>query len=84
MLLVAAHMNVVLARPAVSEAMDQTRIAVEVEDHRLVRGEKRFEVAVGETVRMLGIRHQFVQVDHVHEPDFDVGQMVTEQGDSRQ
>src|SRR5208337_1429672 len=84
MLLVAAHVNVVLGRPAVSEAVDQPRIAMEVEDYRLVRGEKSFELAVRQTVLMLGVRHQFGQVNHIHEPDFDVGQVLTEQGGGRQ
>ena len=35
--LVAAHVNVVLARPAVGEAMDQPRVSMEVEDHGFVR-----------------------------------------------
>ena len=37
LLLVAAHVDVVLAGPAVGEPVDQPRIGVEVEDDRLVR-----------------------------------------------
>ena len=33
-LLVAAHVDVVLAGPAVGQPVDQPRVAVEVEDHR--------------------------------------------------
>ena len=35
LLLVAAHVNIVLAWPTVGEAMDQPRVTVKVKDHRL-------------------------------------------------
>ena len=71
--LVAAHVDIVLAGPAVGEAMDQPRVSVEVEDHGLVRGENSLELTVCQTVRVFGIRHQFEQVHDVHEPDLHVG-----------
>ena len=51
--LVSAHMNVVVIRAAVAQLVNQRGVGVEVEDDRLVGGEERIEVAVGESVRML-------------------------------
>ena len=56
--LVAAYVNVVLAGPAVGEAMDQPRVTVKVKDHRLVRCKNGLELTVRHTVRVLGMRHQ--------------------------
>jgi len=47
LLLVASHVDVALARPAVSEPVDQPRIGVEVEDYRFVRSEEGFELVIG-------------------------------------
>ena len=79
LLLVAAHVDVVLAGPAVGQPVDQPGVGVEVEDHRLVRGEQRLELPVRHAVRMLGVRHEPDQVHHVDEPDLQVGQMLAEQ-----
>src|SRR5215510_10766068 len=73
LLLVAAHVNVVLTGPAVRESMDEPRVGVKVEDHGLVRGEKSLELTVCQTVGVFGIRHQFSQVNDVHEADLHVG-----------
>ena len=51
--LVAADVQVVVIRSPIGEAMDQPRIAVVGEDDRLVLGEERVEVVVGQAVRML-------------------------------
>src|SRR5271165_7139853 len=74
LLLVAAHVNVVLMWPMVSEPVDQPRVGVEIENHRLVGGEEGLELAIGQPVRMLGVRDQFEQIHHIHEPDLYVGQ----------
>src|SRR5271167_176944 len=50
LLLVTAHMDVALAGPAVREPVDQPRIGVEVEDHRLVRSEEGLELTICEPV----------------------------------
>ena len=57
---------------------------MEVEDHGLVRGENGLELAVCQTVRVFGIRHQFEQVNDVHEPDLHVGQVLAQQCGGRQ
>src|SRR6266568_3844615 len=79
LLLVAAHVNVVLTGPAVRESMDEPRVRVKVEDHGLVWGEKRLELTVGQTVGVFGMRHQFKQVNDVHEPDLHVGEVLAKQ-----
>ena len=56
--LVAAHMDIVLAGPAVGEAMDQPRVTVKVKDHGLVRCKNGLELTVRHTVRVLSMRHQ--------------------------
>src|SRR6266436_1420917 len=58
LLLVAAHVNVVLALPAVGEAVDQPRVTVKVKDHGLVRSKNGLELTVRHTVRVLSMRHQ--------------------------
>ena len=53
--LVAAHVQVVVVGPPVGQAVDQPRVAVVGEDDRLVRGEERVELLVGQAVRVLGL-----------------------------
>jgi hypothetical protein len=53
----------------VGQAVDQPGVAVEGEEHRSVGGEQRVELAVGQSMRMLGLRLQAHQVDHVDHPD---------------
>jgi hypothetical protein len=52
------------------------RIAVEGEDHRLVGGEQFVEILVFQAVRMLGLRLQHHQIDHVDDADADVGDVA--------
>src|SRR5215510_10463649 len=73
LLLVATHVNVVLTGPAVRESMDEPRVGVKVEDYGLVWGEKSLELTVCQTVGVFGMRHQFKQVNDVHEADLHVG-----------
>ncbi len=53
LLLVAAHVDVRVARAAVGEAVDEPRVAVVGEDDRPVGGEQGVELAVGQAVRVL-------------------------------
>ena len=53
---------------------------MEVEDHRFVRREEGFELAIGQPVRVLCAWQQFEQVDHVYEADLHVGQLLAKQG----
>src|SRR5580692_11894561 len=58
-LLVAAHVDVALARPPVGESVDQPRVSVEGKDHRLVWREDGLEIAVRHAVRMFNAGQQF-------------------------
>src|SRR4029453_14117835 len=80
LLFVAAHMDIVLTRPAVGEAMDEPGVSMEVEDHGFIRGENGFELTICQTVWVFGMRHQFKQVNDVHEPDLRVRQVLAQQG----
>ena len=53
-LLVAAHMNVLVVRAAIREAMDEPWITVESEHDGFVLREKSVEVVVAQAMRMLG------------------------------
>jgi len=55
--------HVVVVGAAVRQPVNQPRVAVEVEDHRLVDGKQRIEVAVGQSVRMLRAGLQLEQID---------------------
>ena len=83
-LLVAAHVQVVVAVAAIGEAMDQPRIAVKREQDRLVRGEDGVELLVGEPVRMLARRLQRHQVDDVDDADLQRRQPLAQQTHGRQ
>src|SRR5208282_5364306 len=74
--LVAADVDVVLAGPPIREPMNEERIGVEIEDHRLVRGKESLEFPVRHAVRMLVVRDQPEQVHHVYESHLDAGQML--------
>ena len=79
LLLVAAHVEVVVVGAAVGQPVDQPRVAVVGEDDRLVGGEERVEVAVGQAVRMLALRLQRHQVDDVDDADLQLGQVLAQQ-----
>ncbi len=53
-LFVSANVKVVVIRAPISQAVNQPRISVVGEDNRLVRGEDRVELTVGEAVGMFG------------------------------
>src|SRR6266403_4839650 len=56
--LIAAHVDVVLTGAAVGQAVDQPRVGVKVEDHRLVPSKQSFEFTIGHAVWMFGVRYQ--------------------------
>ena len=67
--LVTADVNVDVIRAPVRQAVDQPRIPVVGEDHRLVAREDLVELGILQTVRMLGgwlHPHQVDHVDHAH------------------
>ena len=77
--LVAPDMDVVVVRSPVGEAVDEPRVAVVGEDHRLAVGEQRVELPLGEPVRVLGLRLQPHQVDDVDDPHLQLGQALAQE-----
>ena len=69
---------------SVSQAMDQPWIGVESEDDWSVLGEELVEVGVAEAVWVLGLRLQPHQIDDVDDADFQVGEVLAHDEDSRQ
>ena len=82
--LVAADVDVVVVGAAINQAMNQPRVSVVSKDHRLVPGEELVEIHVAQAVWMLTWRLQLHQVDDVDHPDFQLGQMLAQDGDSGQ
>ena len=75
---VAAHVDMALMRAVIGQPVDQPRIGMKVENDRPIRSKERLELAVCQTVRVLCIRDQLEQIYYVHEPDFDVRQVLAE------
>src|SRR6478735_2266477 len=71
---VAADVEVVVPVPAVGQPVDERRVAVVGEDHRLIGGEQGVELGVGHAVRVLGSRLQPHQVHHVYQTHLELGQ----------
>src|SRR5580692_8746991 len=69
LLLVAAHMDIVVVVPVVGQLVDDRRIAVIGENHRLVGGEQLVEILIFQTVRVFRLRLQHHQVDDVDDPE---------------
>ena len=83
-LLVAAHVDVVVVVELVGELVDQPRVAVEVEDHRLVEREQAVEVAVRRAVRMLAGALHPEEIDHIDEAQLEVRQALAQDRRRRQ
>ena len=64
---------------AVGEAVDQRRVTVIGEDHRCVGCEQRIVVAIGQSVRMLGIGLEAHEVDHIDDSNLQIRQVRSEQ-----
>ncbi len=77
-LLVAADVEVRVVRAAVRQPVDQPRIAVVGEHDRLRVGEERVELGVRESVRMLVVRLEAHQVDHVDDAHLQLGKVLAQ------
>src|SRR5262245_28800766 len=82
--LVAAYVDVRMIGAPVGQAMDQRRIAVEIEDDRLINGEQTVEVPVREAVRVLAGGQELVQVHHVDEAYLQRREVLPQQCHRRQ
>src|SRR6202035_1240851 len=78
--LVAADVDVLVVGAAVGQPVDQPRVSMEGEDDRLLLGDQRIEVCVAQPVWVLGLRLQLHEVDDVDDPDFQLGQMLSQNG----
>ena len=67
---VAAHVKIVVVSTAISQAMNQPRIAVVGENDRLAGGKQGIEFLAGQAVRVFLLWLQGHQVDHVDKADF--------------
>src|SRR3984885_3177899 len=79
--LISTHVNVLVVRAPIAKLVDQRRVRVEVEDDRLVGGEKRIEVAVRESMRVLRLRHKAEQIDDVYEANLQLGEPLLQNRD---
>ena len=77
-LLVAANVHQTVVVTTVGQLVDERSISVEVEEYRLILGEQDVVLGVGQTVRVLGVRLQFEQVDNVDEADLNFRQLLVE------
>ncbi|GCB44069.1 hypothetical protein SNL152K_1354 [Streptomyces sp. NL15-2K] len=78
-LLVAAHVQVGVAGPAVGQAVDEPRVTVVGEDHRLVGGEQGVMLRVGHAMRVLLGGQQPRQVDDVDDSHGQLRQVAAQQ-----
>jgi hypothetical protein len=73
-------MHVAVIMPAVRQFVDQGRIAMESEDHRLVGREQIVEVLVLHPVRVLRRRLQHHQIHHVDDAEANIRNIFAQQG----
>ena len=74
--LVAANVELRVIGAAVSQAVNQPRVAVKGENDGFVCGEKRVEIRVEKSVRMFFFGLQFHQIDDVEDAYFQVGKFL--------
>ena len=77
-------MEIAMIMAAVGQLVDQRRIDVERKDDRAIDGEQGIEVAVAQTVRMLGRRLQCQKIDDVYHANAQVREVFTQQRRSGQ
>ena len=70
----------VLVVAGVRQLVDELRIAVEGEDDGLILREDEVVVLVREAVRVVGMRLQLHQVDHVHDAHAHLRQLLAQDG----
>src|SRR5208337_3541626 len=76
--LVATHVYVPVGA-SVGQAVNQVRIAVEIEDDRLVHGKERIVIRISKPVRMVLAWFQLEEIHDVDETDFYVGELFAQQ-----
>ena len=69
---------------AISEPMDEPRVSMEIENHRLVYGEKGVKIAVRQPVRVVLCWLQLEQIHDVDVSNLQVGKFLAKKHDRRQ
>ena len=64
--------------PPVGQTVDQPRVAVKGEDYRLISGEKRIKVLIGQPMRMFALRLKRHQINDVNNADLQLGKVPAE------
>jgi hypothetical protein len=77
-------MKIIMVVPAIGQPVDHSRIAVKGKDHRPVTGEQRVEILVLQPMRVLRLRLQSHEVDHVHNADPNVRNVVSQECHGRE
>src|SRR6185369_7620541 len=78
-LLKATNVQMIMSRTTISQPMDQPWVPVIGEDDRLVGAKHRIELAIRETMWLLGGRLKRHQVHYVDDANFEIWEMLTEQ-----
>src|SRR5664280_1614222 len=81
--LVAADMEVAVG-PAVGQPVNQPRVSMKAKDNVLVFREERVIIRFAQPVPVLGLWLQFHQIYDIDHPDFQIGQMLAQNGNSGQ
>ena len=70
--------------PTIGELVNEPGVAVKVEDHRLILGEERVEVTIGQSVRMFRIRLQPIQIHDIDETNLEIRETLPKNGHGSQ
>src|SRR5215813_1202579 len=70
--LVTADVQVLMVRATVGQAMDEPGISVEIENDRLIHGEERIKIAIGQAVGMFAAGLQLEKINHIHVADLEI------------
>lgn len=76
------HMQIFIVA-GICQLMNESGIAVEVENNGFIFREDCIVIRIGKAVRMYAVRLQFHEVDDIHETDFQIGEIVAQNGGSR-
>lgn len=82
-LLVSADVYVLVIRPAVSEAMDEPRISMEIEDDGLIDREEGIEIRVRQAMRMVRTGLQLEEIHDIDIADLEVGKLLPQEHNRR-
>src|SRR5262249_35443158 len=78
------NMQVLMIGPVVAKPVNQPRVAVEIEDHRLIGRKQTVKVAVTETVRMAAIRLQLEEIHYVDKTHLEIRKLLPQHRRGRQ